>query len=80
MYKTIEMNLTKDLLKEVIFDLTVSNNGIASYIEDYKALVKKYKNDVDRIDEFRTTLKWAKKRHKEKALLIDQLKKHMEEF
>ena len=80
MHKTIEIVMTKEILEDVLHDLIVSNNGMASFIREYKALVKHYKNDETRIDGFKSTLKWAKKKHKEKALLIEQLRKQKEEF
>ena len=52
MHKTIEITLTKDLLESAIHDLQISNNGLCRFISEYKGLVKKYKNDPNRVLHF----------------------------
>ena len=80
MHKTIEITLAKDLLESAIIDLQISNNGLCSFIAEYKGLVKKYKNDPNRVETFKSILKKSQKEYKEKKLLIENLKKQKEEF
>ena len=80
MHKTIEITLTKDLLESAIMDLQISNNGLCSIIAEYKGLVKKYKNDPNRVETFKSVLKRSQQKYKEKQLLIENLKKQKEEF
>ena len=80
MHKTIEITLTKDLLESAIHDLQISNNGLCSFIAEYKGLVKKYKNAPNRVETFKSVLKRSQQKYKEKQLLIENLKKQKEEF
>ena len=80
MHKTIEITLTKDLLESAIMDLQISNKGLCSFIAEYKRLVKKYKNDPNRVETFKSVLKRSQQKYKEKQLLIENLKKQKEEF
>ena len=80
MIKTIELTLTENLLESIITDLSISNNELKSFIEEYEGLVKKYKNDPNRIETFKSCLKESKQEYKEAKLLIKQLEKHMEKF
>ncbi len=68
------MNFTKEQLEHMSFLLRVDLNGNASFIEDYKRIVKQAKKNKEaarHIEEYEGTLAWAKEQKKMRTACFD---------